>query len=169
MLKKILHWLDAELELAIASLFLVGMVILGFIQIFCRYLPITPFVWTEELIRYLFMGLVFIPIGLTMKQGQHIRITFLKSVIPEKGKLLLDLFSDFCCVLFAVLCVKTSFELVVAMMKTGQAAATMPNFPIWLLYFIMPICFVGIIVRGIQSIIHLMKELLKKEGDASCL
>lgn len=163
MLKKILKWINEELELALAAIFLAGMVVLGFLQIACRYLPISPFIWTEELIRYLFVWLVFIPIGVAVKQNQHIRITFLKNALPPKGQLVLDVFSVFCCVLFGALCLKTSIDLVTAMIAGGQVAATMPWFPTWILYLVMPISFILIMIRGIQNIILQIRAACKKE------
>ena len=162
-MKKVLHWLDENFEPMLASIFLLGMLTLGFIQIFCRYLPISPFAWTEELIRYLFIWMVFVLIGYAVRTDEHIRITFLKAVLPRNMQLVLDIFSSACCVLFALLCMKEGLAVTALMLEKGQMAVTMPNFPLWLTYLVMPLSFIGITIRGIQRIVLTAREFGKKE------
>lgn len=165
-MKKVLVWLEDNLETALASIFLFLMLVLGAVQIFCRYLPISPFVWTEELIRYLFVWLVFITIGYAVKTDEHIRITFLKVVLPMKVQYLLDIFSCLCFMAVAVFCMGESINIIEVMRSSGQMATTIPNFPLWLLYLAMPVSFVDILIRGTQTIIKTIIKMRAPGADA---
>ena len=54
-MKKILHWLDENLEEFILVIFLIAMTLIMGIQIFCRYVLGMSLSWSEELTRYLFI------------------------------------------------------------------------------------------------------------------
>ncbi len=164
-MKKALHWIDLNIETAIASVFLVAMLLLGAVQIFCRYLPISPFVWTEELILYLFVWLVFLTIGFAIRSNDHIRITFLKAILPPKGQVVLDILCYVCFIAFAILCLPEAMGIVSLLREQGQMAVTIPNFPVWILYFSMPVCFCDVIIRSIQGIVRDILKL-KKGGVA---
>jgi len=53
-MKKILHWLDENLEEFILVIFLIAMTLIMGIQVFCRYVLGMSLSWSEELTRYLF-------------------------------------------------------------------------------------------------------------------
>ena len=52
-MKKILHWLDENLEEFILVIFLIAMTLIMGIQIFCRYVLGMSLSWSEELTRSL--------------------------------------------------------------------------------------------------------------------
>lgn len=54
-MKKILHWLDENLEEFILVIFLIAMTLIMGIQVFCRYVLGMSLSWSEELTRYLFI------------------------------------------------------------------------------------------------------------------
>ncbi len=164
-MKNILLWIDKNIETAIASVFLVAMLALGAVQITCRYLPISPFVWTEELILYLFVWVVFLTVSYAIRSDDHIRITFLKAILPPKAQIGLDILSYICFILFAVLCMPEAMRIVELLKEQGQMAVTIPNFPVWILYFSMPVCFVNVIIRSIQAIV--LKVIVLKKDEVS--
>lgn len=58
-MKKILHWLDENLEEFIIILCLIAMTLIMGIQVFCRYVLGMSLSWSEELTRYLFICVAF--------------------------------------------------------------------------------------------------------------
>lgn len=59
-MKKILHWLDENLEEFLLVFFLIAMTLIMGIQVFCRYVLGQSLSWSEEITRYLFiLGLAF--------------------------------------------------------------------------------------------------------------
>ena len=69
--KKVIQWVDDKLEVFIGAVFLALMVVFTTLQIVGRYLFSTPFPWTEEMTRYMFVWMVFISIGYAVKTGEH--------------------------------------------------------------------------------------------------
>ena len=61
--KKVIQWVDDKLEVRIGAVFLALMVVFTTLQIVGRYLFSTPFPWTEEMTRYMFVWMGFISIG----------------------------------------------------------------------------------------------------------
>ncbi|WP_428868847.1 TRAP transporter small permease, partial [Clostridium sediminicola] len=89
-MKNFICWMDDKLEVVIGSIFLALMVLFTFIQIVGRYVLTTPFSWTEEMTRYMFVWMVYIAVGYAVKEDKHIRITFLHSLLPKKAGKILD-------------------------------------------------------------------------------
>ena len=54
-MKKILHWLDENLEEFLLVFFLIAMTLIMGIQVFCRYVLGQSLSWSEEITRYLFI------------------------------------------------------------------------------------------------------------------
>ena len=62
-MKKILHWLDENLEEFILVIFLIAMTLIMGIQVFCRYVLGMSLSWSEELTRYLFIWCGFLSVS----------------------------------------------------------------------------------------------------------
>lgn len=67
-MKKILHWLDENLEEFILVIFLIAMTLIMGIQIFCRYVLGMSLSWSEELTRYLFIWCGFLSVSYCSKK-----------------------------------------------------------------------------------------------------
>ena len=93
-MKKVLQWIDKNMELAFSSVCLVLMVLSVTIQVLSRYVLHSSIPWTEEATRFLFIWMVFPAIGICAKEGKHIRITLLPSALPPKAAKVVDIFSD---------------------------------------------------------------------------
>ena len=102
--KKVIQWVDDKLEVFIGAVFLALMVVFTTLQIVGRYLFSTPFPWTEEMTRYMFVWMVFISIGYAVKTGEHIRITFVRSLLRPGLRLYLDILCNILCLGFSVIC-----------------------------------------------------------------
>ena len=169
-MKKILHWIDENLELAFSSVCLVLMVLTVTIQVISRYVMKGTIPWTEEATRFLFIWMVFPAIGVCAKQGKHIRITLLPSKLPRKAGIWLDILSDLVFILLVCVLGYYSLEVVAAVQKAGQMSSVIP----WLgrghVYVIVPIGFALCLARLVQcvvlSVIALTKESdMEKEED----
>ena len=109
--KKVIQWVDDKLEVFIGAVFLALMVVFTTLQIVGRYLFSTPFPWTEEMTRYMFVWMVFISIGYAVKTGEHIRITFVRSLLRPGLRLYLDILCNILCFGFSVICMIEGYKL----------------------------------------------------------
>ena len=62
-MKKILHWLDENLEEFLLVFFLIAMTLIMGIQVFCRYVLGQSLSWSEEITRYLFIWSGFLSVS----------------------------------------------------------------------------------------------------------
>ena len=82
-MKKILHWLDENLEEFILVIFLIAMTLIMGIQVFARYALGASLSWSEELTRYLFIWSGFISVSYCTKKCISIKIEQFVAMFPR--------------------------------------------------------------------------------------
>ena len=85
-MKKILHWLDENLEEFILVIFLIAMTLSMGIQIFCRYVLGMSLSWSEELTRYLFIWCGFLSVSYCSKKCLLLRLSNLSQFFHAAEK-----------------------------------------------------------------------------------
>lgn len=164
-MKKIIQWMDDKLEVFIGAIFLALMVLFTSLQIAGRYIFTAPFPWTEEMTRYMFVWMVFISIGYAVKTGEHIRITFVRMLLKPKWRLYLDIICNILCLGFSVICMCEGYKLLSTIRQGGQTAVSLP-IPMWLLYLVMPLGFLLVCLRLIQSTMKTIQDIRKKTYES---
>lgn len=162
-MKKMIVWIDNNLEAFIGSVFLVLMVAFTTIQVAGRYVLSTPFPWTEEMTRYMFIWMVYIAVGYAVKTDKHIRITFVRTLLPKKIRPVLDIFSDLVFLFLAVVCTIEANKMMGIIKSGGQTSVSLWFIPMWAVYIVMPIGFLFLCIRLVQDIIKRYKELTGKD------
>jgi TRAP-type C4-dicarboxylate transport system permease small subunit len=76
-----LRWIDAFVFVVFWALFAVV-----FLQFYTRYVLNSSLGWTEEIARYLLIGVTFIGSMTAMRKGSHIAVEALLVFLPERGK-----------------------------------------------------------------------------------
>jgi len=161
-LKKILHWLDENLESTLCMILLSVFTVILFIQVVMRYVFNNSLSWSEELARYLFIWLVFIGISYGAKQMKHLKIDVFLNVFPKKVRPYIIILADVIVLVFAGIVVYSAYVIVMQYVKLGSSSPAM-KIPTW---FIQSSSIVGYgltMIRQIQTIIYRIKEL--KAGD----
>ena len=90
-MKKILHWLDENLEEFLLVFFLIAMTLIMGIQVFCRYVLGQSLSWSEEITRYLFIWSGFLSVSYCSKKCLSIKIEQFVAIFPRKGKAIFKL------------------------------------------------------------------------------
>lgn len=89
-----------------------GLTLVVALQVFTRFVLHAPFIWSEELARFLFFWVVLLGSSLSVRQRRHfvIDVTTGGTLLPERGprtrspgRFLLDLIPDLCVLGFSVL------------------------------------------------------------------
>lgn len=83
-MKKLIHWLDENLEAVLCAAFMSIMTLLIFIQVIMRYVFQNSLSWSEELARYCFVWLIYIGAAYGCKKMQHIKIDAALLLFPKK-------------------------------------------------------------------------------------
>ena len=166
--KKVIQWVDDKLEVFIGAVFLALMVVFTTLQIVGRDLFSTPFPWTEEMTRYMFVWMVFISIGYAVKTGEHIRITFVRSLLRPVLRLYLDIVCNILCFGFSVICMSEGYKLLRIIRQGGQTAVSLP-IPMWLLYLVMPLGFLLVCIRLVQCTVRIVRQIREGEYGADAI
>ncbi|WP_203333668.1 TRAP transporter small permease [Planococcus beigongshangi] len=82
----ILKWVN-RIDDVIATIALIGILIITIVNVFCRFILNQPFAWAEEVSIGLFVWLVFIGISSAMKRGGHIGVDYFVEKMPRTLKI----------------------------------------------------------------------------------
>lgn len=80
------RWLDANFEQIILASFMALMAGLIFVQVVMRYVFENSLVWSEELVRWLFIWTIWVGIAYAFRTGDHIRITMLSDRLAAPAR-----------------------------------------------------------------------------------
>ncbi|MBR3371635.1 MAG: TRAP transporter small permease [Rhodobacteraceae bacterium] len=92
---KILHRTARLVEMVTAApLIAAGAVMVGVVlaATFFRYVLNDPITWSEELARYLMIWIGLVGASVTLRHGEHIRITAIRKLLPAPLRMITDLF-----------------------------------------------------------------------------
>lgn len=161
-MKKVLHWLDENLESTICMILLSSFTVVLFLQVVMRKVFNNSLSWSEELARYLFIWMVFIGISYGAKQMKHLKIDVFLKIFPKKVRPYIIIFADVIVLVFAAIVFYSAYVIVMQYFKLGASSPAL-KIPTW---FVQSASLVGYgltFIRQIQAIIYRVKEL--KAGD----
>jgi|GEM_PF-789070 len=121
------------------SILLMGlMASLVVISVILRYVFNLTYVWSEELIIYLFVATTYFGSIICVKEKEHIDIPFLRDLASKDVGLVMDI--GVCLINLAVQLGLAYFSFT-WMEKTGSSLTTGLLIPLYVVYSIFPICF----------------------------
>lgn len=135
---KVLKFLDQYLEVILISILFSVMIISTFSQVILRAIFNSSLSWSEELTRYCFIVMVFIGISYAVKVNKHIKIDLIYSIINDKKKKILGIFSMIVFILFSLYLVYHGAIVTQKMFSLGQISPAL-HIPSGLLYSVIPI------------------------------
>lgn len=78
----------------------VGIIVCASLQIFSRELLTHTWTWTEEMSRFCLTWMTLLAAALGTRYKTHIRIVFVRDLVPEFAKRLLDILGIICTYVF---------------------------------------------------------------------
>lgn len=118
-MKKVLKWLDDHLEEMLMCIFLSGVVIFMFINVFYRYVLRLSNVWAEEITRFLFIWMVFIGLSYGVKHNSHLRVSIVETFFPKLTPYL-QVIQDAVVLAFVVYLLPAGKSALAKVIETGQ-------------------------------------------------
>lgn len=149
-------FLDKFEDYSVAILYTI-MVIVIFLQVFFRFVIKASLPWSEELARYVMAYAIFIGGAIAAKEGSHIGINVIVSILPKPLDKYMKGIAIIISVIFSVLLLYLSIIIIMFLMKTGQKSPAM-LIPIWVAYFSLPLGAFLMSIRFIQSTYLHFKE-----------
>lgn len=146
-------------DIIISCVLLVTLTVVALLQVLFRFLLNLPLSWTEELVRYCVISLIYISTIYSIRTRGVIRVEILDQILKGKAKHGLNSFINLVSagVMFfmSYLCV----DLVQNAISVNQRSAAM-NIPVAIMYgvecasfFLMGLAFVYIMIYDIKSLI----------------
>lgn len=119
-MKKILHWLDENLEEFILVIFLIAMTLIMGIQVSCRYVLGMSLSWSEELTRYLFIWCGFLSVSYCSKKCLSIKIEQFVAIFPRRGKAIFKVVNHTFELIFFIYMIPFAYSYMMSSVHSGQ-------------------------------------------------
>ncbi|KGQ37391.1 TRAP transporter small permease [Gallibacterium genomosp. 1] len=128
------------------------------IGIFSRFLTSTPFAWTEELSRFLFIWLAWVSSSLTIARGANITFDILLQSIGDKLGRVPYILVDIISIFYVGLVIYFGYELCI---NNLLVFSPLLNIPMWLINLSIPI-------GGVLMLIEQIHFLIKHKDGKLC-
>lgn len=149
------------IQTAICMALFIGILILGSIQVFGRFLLHEAPPWTEEAMRFCGIYLTLIGSALTIRVDGHVSVDIVISFMKNnKWRAVLFIVSRLLCVVFLILFFPASLELVA---RSGNSLGAAIQIPYSYIYAAVPIGVVMMLCSYASAIPKLAKEYAKGE------
>jgi TRAP-type C4-dicarboxylate transport system permease small subunit len=124
-------------------------------QVFMRWIVGKPLVWSEELIRLLYVWVSFLGWVISTRSGSHIRITMVISRLPPGFQKVMETINCILVIGFSVFLIWYGFRLAY-IGRTNKAISIPVNFA--MVYAIVPVSNFLIILYKILDILNLWRK-----------
>ena len=137
--------------IALGIFWLLGLTVLY--QFVTRYVLNDSAAWTEEIARYLLVGVVFVGASIGVLKNNHIQVDFFYRHMPLAMGRVLGVVVDVVRTLFFVAAVVMTVQM---MIKIGNnASMTIVDLPMNIVYGVCLFGFIAMLVRSVQvSVVH---------------
>jgi len=146
------------LEKLTGLLLIIGLsviIILMTMQIINRYIVRNPFVWTEELCRYIFVWITIMGAGLALRRFELVGMYFILHKIPRKIQNLIRVVGLFGITLFIFILARYGLKLLVIAVK-GRTLSPALRAPMFAVYLIFPIGGTIMFIFAIACIVEVL-------------
>lgn len=156
-MKKVLEFLDKKFELSIAVTLMFFIVLLAAWSVLARFVLNRSLAWAEELIRYVFIGMVYMAASAAVINDQHSRVEIVDLVLPPAVLKWLNVALKTIWGLFSAWIGWNSLTLVEKTMNMNQTSPTL-GIPMGYIYWILPVCFFLMTFRIFQNIFRMLRK-----------
>jgi C4-dicarboxylate transporter DctQ subunit len=141
---------------AMESLFL-GLGIIGcsailFADVVLRYVFLMPLSWSEELVRYVMVWMVFVGSSVIVKKGGHVAVDVLPLFLPPKLKKALERLIPISAIVFCLVLFYFSWHHTMRVKLSNQITTAMEA-PMWVMYLAIPVGSLMMAIRWAQLVV----------------
>lgn len=127
-----------RLEMIVLVWTILGLALIGFVQVICRYIFSYSFSWFEELACYLDVFVTFLGAATAVKSGSHFAMDSLVRKLPKFPQSILRFVTSTFSGLFCLFIVYYSWRIVMRMHGFGTTSPAM-QIPVYIAYLPIPI------------------------------
>ena len=160
-MKKILHWLDENLEEFLLVLFLILMTLIMGVQVLSRYILGASLSWSEELTRYLFVWSGFLSVSYCSKKCLSIKIEQFVAVFPRRGRAIFKVVNHTFELIFFIYMIPFAWSYMMSAVESGQVspACSIP------MYYVQAAPFVSFILVAFRILQRWIIEFRIARGE----
>lgn len=127
-----------------------------------------PTLWASEVSVYLMVALAFIGAGTTYSANGHFRMSAVRSLFGSRARHLLDLFSLFVTMIFAIALTYGAWQLIEFSLMLDLKTSTILEVPMWILQALLVLGGVLLILATLRDLlVFMVKGPNTERGDAS--
>jgi TRAP-type C4-dicarboxylate transport system permease small subunit len=157
---KIVHCLENSIEKFVdwLSIFLFASIgLLGLFSVIMRYAFRLPIIWSEELMRYIYIWLGYLGWIVATRNNSHIQITGFIQRLPQAGQKCIKTFTCILVVLFSFFMIRYGIQMTEA--GARMDAMTLP-ISFALVYIMAPIANTVILLYQLRNLVNIWKKPL---------
>jgi len=136
------------------------LVIVVLIQIFARAFMANPFLWTEEVSRFIFIWFCFLGSAYVLKKNAHLSIDYFYRKFSEKTQLYVDVFIQVVAIYFGYLLLHYG---IMMMQLTTMQKSPVLRLQMSYMYAVLPVVGVLFIIAGVNEVILIIKNHKKEK------
>lgn len=141
------------------------MILIETYSVFCRNITHWSTPWVDEVLRLMFVWIVFIGAAIAFRTDELISLTLIEDSYKDKGKMVpyrvMKLIQYVIALIVAVLLTGQEWTTMIGQMATGEATA-ITGYPVWIKSFGILIGFVIMVILAVIKIIGTCQALAKK-------
>ena len=142
-------------------------IVVGFMQVVCRFVLKASLPWSEELLRFSFIWLTYMAASMGIVRGTHADVRVVVDRLPMPAQKALNIFREVATLAFCFIIFRFSIDIIVLQVTRGQVSTAM-KIPMFIPYSGITVSF-GLMV--IQSFARLFTAIdaafVKKPEQAS--
>ena len=97
-----------------------AMTVVAILGVFFRYVMQSPFMWTEEVARYLLVWMGFTAISIALRQNKHIKVEVLSNLVPAVIAKIIGYMVDALIAFFFIVLLKQGYLMTVNNIMTAS-------------------------------------------------
>ena len=165
-MKRVLKWLDENLEETLLMILLVAIAVVMMAQVVMRYCFRESMSWPEEFCRFCFVYSGFLSMGYCVKKGKMLKVDILVGFFPKVLQRALDLVGRIVTFLFFGYLSFYAYQATMNSMRGGMRSAAM-EIPMWIIYAAVLIgAALGFIRQGQDLFLFFKKPADEEEKEA---
>ena len=151
----------SKLSYSLAMLIVAIMVMALSLSAITRYVSGTGYDWLIELPPVLVCWLVFPLLGPLLKEGNHIQVDFLSSLVSSTTNIYIKILMNITAFLASLIFITAGFDATALYYRLGQMMELELDIPIWWMYLSFPVGFVILALFSIEMTIQSILDARK--------
>lgn len=149
----------------LCKMLLVTDILITCMSVLGRYVPFIPDpAWTEEVVLTCMSYMAVLSAALAIRRGAHIRMTAFDNYLPKMVVKGLDILSDLCVLILAVIMIVVGWKYAVQIGGKGSYVS-MPSVSRFWMYFPVPLAGIAMVIFELEALYNHVKEIVLGKED----